>query len=110
MVRRLIYILAVVCAALLAFVTFRQPAAPPGRLFGGAIDWTSVTSRDLNIAAVFLTARDFGVHQALDSLEALAAHDQEVRGQGHALAHALGRYTIAQHQNDLSVIAQCREI
>jgi len=110
MVRRLVYILAVVSAALLAFVTLRQPAAPPARLLGGAIDWTSVTSRDLNIAAVFITARDLGVHRALDSLEVLATHDPEVRGQGHALAHALGRYIIAQHRNDLSVIAQCREI
>src|SRR5438445_8892153 len=105
MVRRLIYVLAVVSAALLAFVTLRQPAAPPAPMLGGAIDWTNVTSRDLNIAAVFVTARDSGLHKALDSLEALATRDPQVRGQGHALAHALGRYTIAQHQNDLPVTA-----
>ena len=107
MIRRLVYVLAVACAALLAFVTLR-PASPKAP--DTAIDWTNVTSRDLNIAAVFLTARDLGVHKALDSLEALAAHDPALRGQGHTLAHALGRYTIAQHKNDLSVIAECREI
>jgi hypothetical protein len=33
-----------------------------------------------------------------------------IRAQGHPLAHALGRFAIAQHKNDLSVIAQCRPI
>jgi hypothetical protein len=109
MVRVLIYILALTCGALLALVTFRQPVSP-AVYPDTEIDWTKVTSRDLNIAAVFLTARDLGVQKALDTLEILASHDREIRGQGHALAHALGRYTIAQHNNDLSVIAQCREI
>jgi len=111
MARRLIYVLAVACAALLAFVAFRQPASTtPEQAPGAGINWTNVTSRDLNIAAVFLTARDLGVGPALDSLQVLTAHDAELGGQGHALAHALGRYAIAQHKNDLSVIAECSPI
>jgi len=110
MVRRLVYVLAIICAVLLAVVTFRQPTAAPSKAPGGGIDWSNVSSRDLNIASVFLTARDVGVHKALDSLEALSIHDPQIRGQGHALAHALGRITIAQHKNDLSVIAGCRPI
>jgi hypothetical protein len=110
MVRRLVYVLAIICAVLLAVVTFRQPTAAPSKAPGGGIDWSNVSSRDLNIASVFLTARDVGVRKALDSLEALSIHDPQIRGQGHALAHALGRITIAQHKNDLSVIAGCRPI
>jgi hypothetical protein len=110
MVRRLVYVLAIICAVLLAVVTFRQPTAAPSKAPGGGIDWTNVSSRDLNIASVFVTARDVGVRKALDSLEALSLHDPQIRGQGHALAHALGRYAIAENKNDVSVIAQCREI
>jgi len=111
MVRRLIYLLSLGCAALLAFITFRRSAPTAAAHASGAgINWMNVTSRDLNIAAVFLTARDVGVGQALDSLQALAAHDPQLAGQGHALAHALGRFAIARHKNDLSVIAQCRPV
>jgi len=109
MIRRLIYGLAVVCAGLLAFVSFRQP--PPTEAAssrGAGIDWINLTPRDLDIATVFLTARDGGASKALDRLEALAAHDPLIRSQGHHLAHALGRFVIAQHKNDLSVIAECR--
>ena len=108
MVRRLVYVLAIACAAVLAFVTLRQPASPNAPKAG--VDWMNVTSRDLNIAAVFLTARDVGVGRALDSLQALSAHDPVLAGQGHPIAHALGRFAIAQHKNDLSVIADCRPI
>ena len=111
MLRRLIYFLAIVCAALLVFVTVRRPApSVTVRAPATEINWMNVSSRDLNIAALFLTARDVGVRKALDSLEVLAAHDPAIRDQGHPLAHALGRFAIAQHKNDLSVIAQCRPI
>jgi hypothetical protein len=108
MVRRLINILTLVCVALLAFITFRRPTATTARATATGNNWTSVTSRDLNIAAVFLTARDRDVGQALDSLQVLAARDAKLNG--HVLAHALGRFTIAQHKNDLSVLAHCRPI
>jgi hypothetical protein len=111
MIRRLIYFLAFVCAGLLAFVSFRQTKSTETALPRGAgIDWINLDARDLDIATVFLTARDAGISKALDSLEVLASHDAVIRGQGHHLAHALGRFAIAQHKNDLSVIVACRPI
>lgn len=107
-------ILALVVAALVAQLvinrngtaapTAPQAAAPP--VASSAIDWTRVTERDLNVASVFLLARDGSVRTALDSLERLAAQDGELRGQGHPLAHALGRYAMA-HRKDLAVLGEC---
>ena len=71
-------------------------------------DWSGVTSRDLNIAAVFLTARDVGVRQAMDSLQALSIIDTTFRSDGHMIAHSLGRFAIAQSKGDPSVLSQCR--
>ena len=87
-------------AALSAAEGAARPVAPV------AIDWTRVTERDLDIASVFLLARDGSVGVALDSLERLAAGDGELRGQGHPLAHALGRYAMA-HRKDLAVLGEC---
>ena len=70
------------------------------------VDWTRVTERDLNVASVFLTARDRGPRAALDSLERLAAIDTWVRAKGHPLAHAIGRYAMEQRK-DLAVIGEC---
>jgi hypothetical protein len=70
------------------------------------LDWTRVTERDLNVASVFLTARDRGPRAALDSLERLAAQDPWIRAKGHPLAHAIGRYAMEQRK-DLSVIQEC---
>lgn len=70
------------------------------------LDWTRVTERDLNVASVFLTARERGPRAALDSLERLAAQDQWVRAKGHQLAHAIGRYAMEQRK-DLAVLAGC---
>ena len=77
-----------------------QADAQPG------LDWTRVTERDLNVASVFLTARDRGPRAALDSLERLAANDVWVRAKGHPLAHAIGRYAMEQRK-DLAVIGEC---
>jgi hypothetical protein len=111
MIRRVIYVLAAVCAGLLAFISLRPSASTePAPSQRAGIDWINLDPRDLNIAGVFLTARDSGVHRALDSLELLAAHDPVIRAEGHHLAHALGRFAIAQHKNDLSVIVGCRPI
>jgi hypothetical protein len=103
-------ILALVVAALAAqLVINRQGTAAPSEsqpLASSAIDWTRVTERDLNIASVFLAARDGSVRAALDSLERLAAHDGELRAQGHPLAHALGRYAMA-NRKDLAVLGEC---
>ncbi|WP_420130357.1 hypothetical protein [Longimicrobium sp.] len=77
-----------------------QAGAEPG------VDWARVTERDLNVASVFLTARDRGPRAALDSLERLAARDPSIRGKGHQLAHAVGRYAMEQRK-DLAVLAGC---
>lgn len=70
------------------------------------VDWTRVTERDLNVASVFLTARDRGPRAALDSLERLAAHDDWIRAKGHPLAHAIGRYAM-EKRNDLALLGEC---
>ncbi len=72
------------------------------------IDWSQVTSRDPNIASVFLVARDLGVRPALDSLSVLARGDQHLDLQGHQIAHVLGRYAVAQRNYDVAVFAECR--
>jgi hypothetical protein len=77
-----------------------QGEAQPG------LDWTRVTERDLNVASVFLTARDRGPRAALDSLERLAAQDPWIRGKGHQLAHTVGRYAM-EKRKDLSILGEC---
>lgn len=71
-------------------------------------DWSGVSSRDLNIAAVFLTARDRGVTRAMDSLQSLSVADTTFRNDGHMIAHSLGRFAIAKSHGDPSVLAECR--
>jgi hypothetical protein len=70
------------------------------------LDWTRVTEQDLNVASVFLTARDRGPRAALDSLERLAARDQWIRGKGHQLAHSIGRYAM-EKRKDLAILGEC---
>jgi hypothetical protein len=72
------------------------------------IDWSQVTSRDLDVASVFLVARDHGVRAALDSLAVLARADSQLELMGHQVAHGLGRYAVAQRGYDASVFAECR--
>ncbi|HEU4885032.1 MAG TPA: hypothetical protein VFT45_22420 [Longimicrobium sp.] len=77
-----------------------QADAEPG------VDWTRVTEHDLDVASVFLTARDRGLRAALDTMERLANRDPLIRAQGHQLAHAAGRY-VMEKRNDLAVIGEC---
>ncbi|MFL5537552.1 MAG: hypothetical protein ACJ8J0_01085, partial [Longimicrobiaceae bacterium] len=79
-----------------------EPAAPAG------IDWSRVTARDLDVASVFLVARDRGVRAALDSLSVLARADPQLELMGHQVAHGLGRYAVARRGYDASVFAECR--
>lgn len=72
------------------------------------IDWSQVTTRDLDIASVFLVARDRGIRPALDSLQTLARGDERIDLLGHQIAHALGRFAVAQRNYDASVFAECR--
>lgn len=76
----------------------------------GGVDWTTVSSRDLDIAELFVIARDNGARPALERLEVLAARDSAVRDMGHTLAHGLGRFVVAQRQGDPAVYADCLEI
>ena len=76
----------------------------------GGVDWTTVSSRDLDIAELFVIAREEGARPALERLEVLAARDSAVRDMGHTLAHGLGRFVVAQRQGDAAVYADCLEI
>jgi hypothetical protein len=72
-------------------------------------DWATISDRDLDIASVFLTARDIGVEQAMDSLQRMTVADTTLRNDGHMIAHVLGRYAITRNGNDPSaVLASCR--
>ncbi len=71
-------------------------------------DWATASNRDLNIAKIFLTARDVGVTRAMDSLDRMAGADSALFTRGHVIAHALGRLAIAKNKNDPSVLSQCR--
>ena len=79
-------------------------ASPPG------VDWTRVTDRDLDIAELFVIARRSGVGDALKRLETLAASDTALGDMGHVIAHALGRFVVAQRGGDPRAYADCREI
>ncbi|HYW11566.1 MAG TPA: hypothetical protein VE871_06395 [Longimicrobium sp.] len=90
-------------AAAAPAATAGPPADP------GGLDWSKVSERDLDIASVFLAARQRGVGAALDSLDRLAEQDVTVRAQGHPLAHALGRYAMARGR-DLAVLGDCKPV
>src|SRR5262245_50895535 len=105
MLRRLIYVLAIVVASgtvgyLIALET--QPPAPPlaeahahePDAEPGSVDWSKVPDQDLRVSGVFLTARNVGVEAALDTLQALASMDADIARRGHTIAHALGRFFI----------------
>lgn len=108
MVRRLIDLAAILLIAVIAYGWWRGRSAPPASTTAQApFDWSSVSSRDLDIASVFLTARERGVRQAMDSLRALSAKDTALDAGGHMIAHALGRFAIANNGHDPAVLAQC---
>jgi hypothetical protein len=74
------------------------------------VDWTRVTDRDLDIAELFVTARRQGIAPALRGLESLASADTALHSMGHVIAHALGRFAVAQRDGDPAVYAGCREV
>jgi hypothetical protein len=99
-------LIAIVLAGLAGGLLLSRGTTRAAALQPSGIDWARVSERDLNIASVFLTARDRGVRPALDSLARLTAADEALRDQGHSLAHALGRYTMSQRR-DLAVMGEC---
>ena len=108
MIRRLIDVTAVLLIALLVYAWLRasdtasrpQPPAP--------FDWSAVSTRDLDIASVFLTARSLGVGRAMDSLSALVKKDSTLEASGHMIAHALGRFAIANNGRNPAALRECR--
>jgi hypothetical protein len=74
------------------------------------VDWTRVSDRDLDIAELFVIARRSGVGDALKRLETLAGSDTALSDMGHVIAHALGRFVVAQREGDPGVYADCREV
>ncbi|AHG93075.1 hypothetical protein J421_5540 (plasmid) [Gemmatirosa kalamazoonensis] len=72
-----------------------------------AFDWGAASDRDLDVAAIFLTARRAGVRPALDSLRTAAARDSNLALMGHVVAHALGRFAVARAHDDPKVFALC---
>jgi hypothetical protein len=115
---RVIGIINLALVAAIAFLLLRQtrparsesaqsPAPPPG---GASVDWASVSDRDLEVATVFAAARRGGVAAGLDSLQSLASRDSNVYAEGHALAHAIGRFVMARNGANPSALSGCRPV
>ncbi len=95
-------------AALLGLLMILATGVPLGAQSGPqpGLDWTRVTEHDLDVASVFLTARDRGLRAALDTMEQIATRDPLMRAKGHQLAHGVGRYAM-EKQKDLALIGEC---
>lgn len=109
MVRRLIDVAVILLIAVILYGLWRGRSAPSPTTTSAAapFDWSTVSTRDLNIASVFLTARERGVRQAMDSLRSLSSKDTTLYAAGHMIAHALGRFAIANNGHDPAVLEQC---
>src|SRR4249920_2835245 len=83
MIRRLIDITAVLLIALLVFAWLRASDAASRPQAAAPFDWSAVSTRDLDIASVFLAAKSQGVGRAMDSLSALVKKDSTLEGDGH---------------------------
>ncbi len=91
------------------------PPAPPAKEAAPAVaaesnDSIPVSGVTPQIASVFRLARNpGGVRTALDSLGALTERDADLRLRGHELAHALGRFAMAERR-DLAVLGECTPV
>jgi hypothetical protein len=108
MIRRLIDFTALLLIAVLVFAWLRASDAASRPQAPAAFDWSAVSTRDLDIASVFLAAKSQGVGRAMDSLAVLVKHDSTLEGNGHMIAHALGRFAIANNGHDPAVLRECR--
>ncbi len=108
MIRRFIDVTALLLIAVLVFAWLRADNAVSRPRASAPFDWSAVSTRDLDIASVFLTAKSQGVGRAMDSLSALTKKDSTLAGDGHMIAHALGRYAIANNGHDPAVLRECR--
>ena len=82
-IRRLIDLTAVLLIALLVFAWLRASDAASRPQPPAPFDWSAVSTRDLDIASVFLTAKSQGVGRAMDSLSALVKHDSTLGRRPH---------------------------
>ena len=87
------------------------PASEAGRTDAGArTDPIPVSGVGPEVASVFRLARGpGGVRTALDSLTALMERDPGLAARGHEIAHALGRFAMAERR-DLAVLRECRPV
>ena len=108
MIRRAIDVVALLLIGLLAFAWHRADVAASRPPASAPFDWSAVSTRDLDVASVFLTARSQGVGHAMDTLAALAKKDSTFEGDGHMIAHALGRFAISNNNHDPAVLRECR--
>src|SRR5215831_8731656 len=108
MIRRLIDLTALLLIAVLVFAWLRASDAAARPQAPASFDWSAVSTRDLDIASVFLAAKSEGVGRAMDSLSAFVKRDSTLEGQGHMIAHALGRFAIANNGHDPAVLRECR--
>jgi hypothetical protein len=108
MIRRLIDLTALLLIAVLVFAWLRASDAASRPQAPAPFDWSAVSTRDLDIASVFLAAKSQGVGRAMDSLSALVKNDSTLEGDGHMIAHALGRFAIANNGHDPAVLRECR--
>ena len=109
--RGLIVVLSAVLIAVLSFERGRTSASAVRAAQVPAVapfDWAAVSSRDLNVAGIFLTARAEGLTKAMDSLAVLAVADSMLMNGGHMIAHALGRFAIANNGHNPAVLSTCR--
>jgi hypothetical protein len=72
-----------------------------------AVDWSRVSTRDLNVASLFLTTREQGVRRAMDSLQVLATRDPRIFRLGHIIAHGLGRFAASEQPGEPRVFGEC---
>src|SRR5262245_12083686 len=108
MIRRLIDVTALLLIGVLLFAWLRAGNVAGRPRPAASFDWSAVSSRDLDIASIFLTAKSQGVGRAMDSLAVLAKKDSSLEGNGHMIAHALGRFAIANNGHDAMVLRECR--
>lgn len=108
MIRRLIDVTALLLIGLLTYAWLHARDAASRAPAPAPFEWSAVSTRDLNIASVFLVARTQGVGRAMDSLAALEKKDSTLEGDGHMIAHALGRWAIGNNGHDPAVLRECR--
>jgi len=111
---RLLTSLLIVLVAITGFVLGRATPtlgpAPSGMAPSGPVDWSAVPPAELEVASIFVAARDRGAREAMDSLQVIAARDSSIARRGHQLAHSVGRFVSIQGGNDPALLADCRPL